>query len=55
MMMSSVQFNMKVDFCVCKKIVNCNLFPTKYLGFLRNSFKRVHAFQIELEFGSIVF
>ena len=25
MMMSSVQFNMKVDFCVCKKIVNCNI------------------------------
>ena len=55
MMMTSVQFNTKVDLCVCKKIVNCNLFPTKFLGVLRNSFKCVHVFQIELEFGSIVF
>ena len=55
MMMSSVQFNMKVDFCVCKKIVNCNLFPMKCLGVLRNSFTHVHAFEIELEFGSVVF
>ena len=26
--------------------------PTKHLGVLSNSFKRVRAFQIELEFGS---
>ena len=55
MMMSSLQFTMKVDFCVCKKIVNCNLFPMKCLGVLRNSFTHVHAFQIELECRRVVF
>ena len=34
-------------------IVIC-LLP-KHLGVLMNSFKRVHAFQIELEFGSVGF
>ena len=29
--------------------------PTNYLGVLRNSFKRVRASQIELEFASVVF
>ena len=29
--------------------------PTKHLGVHMNSFKRVRAFQIELEFGSVVF
>ena len=28
--------------------------PTKQLGFVMNSFKHVHAFQFELEFGSVV-
>ena len=37
-------------------IINyCNLFPTEYVGVLRNSLKRVCAFQIELEFGSVGF
>ena len=34
---------------------NYNLLPTKHLGVLMNSFKRVRAFQIELEFGSVGF
>ena len=29
--------------------------PTKHLGVLMNSFKRVRALQIELEFGSVDF
>ena len=29
--------------------------PTKHLRVHMNSFKRVHAFQIELEFGSVGF
>ena len=28
--------------------------PTRQLGFVMNSFKHVHAFQFELEFGSVV-
>ena len=35
------------------KIVFC--LPTKQLGILMNSLKRVRAFQIELEFGSVGF
>ena len=36
---------------------NCKLLflPTKHIGVPMNSFKRVHAFQIELEFGSAGF
>ena len=34
-------------------IVIC--FPTEHLGVLRNSLKRVCAFRIELEFGSVGF
>ena len=34
---------------------NNNLLPTKHLGVLKNSFKHVRAFQIELEFGSVGF
>ena len=34
---------------------NNNLLPTKHLGVLMNSFERVRAFQIELEFGSVGF
>ena len=37
-----------------KKIVNCFL-PTKHLRVHMNPFKRVRAFQIELEFGSVGF
>ena len=29
--------------------------PTKHIGVYMNSFKRVRAFQIELEFGSVGF
>ena len=35
--------------------VNCNCLPTKNLGVLKNSLKRVRAFQIELKFGSVGF
>ena len=35
------------------KIVN-GFLPTKHIGVHMNSFKRVRAFQIELEFGSVV-
>ena len=31
------------------------LVPTEHLGVPKNSFKRVRAFQIELEFGSVGF
>ena len=33
----------------------CNLFTREHLGVLMNSFKRVRAFQTELEFGSVGF
>ena len=36
-----------------KKIAIC--LPTEHLGVLKNSLKRVRAFQIELEFGSVGF
>ena len=32
---------------------SCNLLPTEHLGVLKNSLKRVRAFQIELEFESV--
>ena len=35
--------------------VNCNCLPTKNLRVLKNSLKRVRAFQIELKFGSVGF
>ena len=34
---------------------NCNLFTREALRVLMNSFKRLCAFQIELEFGSVSF
>ena len=36
-------------------IVNCNLGPTEHLGVHGNLLKRVRAFLIELEFGSVGF
>ena len=39
--------------CWKKKIVIC--LRTKHLGVLKNSLKRVRGFQIELEFGIVVF
>ena len=38
-----------------KSSTACSLvcLPTKHLGVNMNSFKRVRAFQIELEFGSV--
>ena len=38
---------------VKKKKMQIAFPPTKHLGVLMNSFKRVRAFQIELEFGSV--
>ena len=39
----------------CLEKNNYNLLPTKHLGVLMNSLKRVSAFQIKLEFGSVGF
>ena len=36
-------------------IVNCNLGPTEHFGVHGNLLKRVRAFLIELEFGSVCF
>ena len=36
-------------------VVNCNCLPTKNSRVLKNSLKRVRAFQIELKFGSVGF
>ena len=38
---------------VIVKIKNCNLFTAEHLGVHKNSLKRVRAFLIELEFGSV--
>ena len=46
---SSLNFNLIVIIIVI--IVIC--FPTEHLGILRNSLKRVCAFQIFLEFGNV--
>ena len=32
-----------------------NSLPTKHIGVHMNAFKRVHVFQIELEFGNVSF
>ena len=39
-------------YCPCTILI---CLPTKHLGVLKNSFNRVRAFQIELEFGSVGF
>ena len=41
------------DVCVSSAIFFC--LPTEHLGVFKNSVKCLRAFQIELEFGSIVF
>ena len=45
---SSLNFNLIV-------IIIVIYFPTEHLGILRNSLKRVCAFQIFLEFGNVVY
>ena len=45
----------QVEYNVQKNIVDCFFLPKKHLGVLKNLFKRVRAFQIELEFGSVGF
>ena len=46
-------YSVSLSLVIYSLIVIC--LPTKHLGVLMNSFKRVRAFQIELEFGSVDF
>ena len=52
-LMKTVSFRIVEIFVNFMKIVTC--LPTEHLGVLMNSLKRVRAFQIELEFGVLVF
>ena len=52
-LMKTVSFPIVEIFVNFMKIVTC--LPTEHLGVLMNSLKRVRAFQIELEFGVLVF
>ena len=45
----------QVEYNVQKNTVYIFFLPKKHLGVLKNLFKRVRAFQIELEFGSVGF
>ena len=45
----------QVEYNVPKNTVYFFFLPKKHLGVLKNLFKRVRAFQIELEFGSVGF
>ena len=46
-------YSVSLSLVIYSVIVIC--LPTKHLGVLMNSFKRVRALQIELEFGSFDF
>ena len=46
-------YSVSLSLVIYSLIVIC--LPTKHLGVLMNSFKRVRVLQIELEFGSVVF
>ena len=45
----------QVEYNVQKNTVYFFFLPKTHLGVLKNLFKRVRAFQIELEFGSVGF